>query len=66
MKFAQKMKHKAEEQQVARHRSKELYDEFKNNKQFSLVVSTKGRKMRLGIRYRGNKEVVDWYGESVK
>lgn len=61
MKFAQKMKHKAEEQQVARQRNKELYDEFKNSKQFSLVVSTEGRKMRLGICYQwGTKKL--WTG----
>lgn len=46
-KFARKVKHKAEEQQVGRHRNRELYDEFKNSKQFSTVVSTEGRTSRL-------------------
>lgn len=45
--FARNLKHKAVDQQVSRHRSKELCDEFKNSRQFSLVVSTEGRKTRL-------------------
>lgn len=41
------IKHRAEKQQVARYRSEQLWDERKNCKQLSMVVSTEGKKMSL-------------------
>lgn len=74
--FARKLKHKAVDQPVARHRSKELYDEFKNSKQSNLVVNTEGRKIRLksislGICYQWGRGrfwigLVCWWNESFR
>ena len=64
------IKHRAEKQQVARYRSEQLWDECKNCKQLSMVVSTEGKKMSLKrvflpsfLKQEGSGCMMGWWKE---